>query len=106
MAQRVAVVGGAQRGGDVAIAVKTVDILLRQEQLVHGDIRADARAQLFGVADLLGAAGGGQAAEMHVRAGGVGERQHAGDFRGFGGFRDAGQAQPCGNNTIINTTIT
>ncbi|MNZ81531.1 hypothetical protein D3C78_1002020 [compost metagenome] len=101
LAQAVAVGAGTQRRLHVVEAGEVDQRLVGEDQLVHRHIGGDRQAAGLGLGDQLGAAGAGDLAEVGAHAALLHQQQVAGQGHGFGGFRNAGQAQEAGGRAFV-----
>src|SRR5699024_10763136 len=96
------VVRGAQRRIDLVACVEATHQVVRQQQVVRGDLGRHGDAALFGPAHDVDAAGGGQVAHVQSGPDVLGQQHVAGDDRLLGDGRPAGQAQLGGDHALVH----
>src|SRR5690606_6714991 len=93
LAQGAAVAAAAQRWHHVQQAGIAVQVLVTQQQLVHGNVGSDRQAAGLGVRQHVNGPGAAQAAEMRAYSGLLDQQQVPPQRYGLGAFGNPDQAQ-------------
>ncbi|MNZ41518.1 hypothetical protein D3C78_590700 [compost metagenome] len=101
LAQAIAVGAGAQRRLYVVQAGEVAQRFVGENQLVQRHVGGDRQAQLLGLGNQARTTGTGQLAEVRAHAGLFDQQQVARQGHGFGGFRDARQAEEAGHGAFV-----
>ena len=102
LANRLDVLGRAQRGVDLVQRGVGAGHLIGQQEVVRRDLSGDIDAAGLGPADDPDAAGGGQVAHVQTRADVLGQQDVAGDDRLLGHRRPAAQSQLGGDDALVH----
>ena len=102
LAQRLDVLGGAQRRVDLVDRVVALGQVVGEDQVVGGDLRGDVAAAFLGPPDDVDRALGGDVAHVQTRADVLGEQAVAGDDRLLGDRGPAGQAESVRDAALVH----